>query len=157
MNYITEYAAEWDRYQAECKTNRYASFDQLCDLQDKAIAEYLIKPFPSSCGNVRCGITIGLGWFPIVIKLCQDIEALKLEIPGEIHFDQVKEKFGGLRVYYTAKAADAETEKLLYKRLGELVAEAEKAADKTCEICGEAGEITARTGWLKATCLKHRV
>jgi hypothetical protein len=48
--------------------------------------------------NVYCGFNLPKGWGPIVEKMCLMLEQAKLD--HLIKVCQVKNKFGGLRVYY---------------------------------------------------------
>ncbi len=77
----------------------------------------------------------GNGWDKIVdplIELCEDAGV-------EIH--QIKEKFGGLR-FYTGTST---------KEIDEAIREAEIACEKTCESCGDPGELR-QGSWLKTLC-----
>jgi hypothetical protein len=52
----------------------------------------------------RCGLYIGEGWYPLVKKLCAEIQAELGKLPENLRLfqvDQIKEKFAGLRFYYT--------------------------------------------------------
>lgn len=57
---------------------------------------------------------------------------------------QVKEKFGGLRFYYSGGD----------DYISGIVAMAEEISLRTCEICGDAGK-SRNTGWIKTRCEKH--
>ena len=57
---------------------------------------------------------------------------------------QVKEKFGGLRVYLTSSTDEME----------QAIRQAEEESFKTCEICGEPGALR-RGGWLATLCDAH--
>lgn len=65
-------------------------------------------------------------------------------LPEPFVLDQVKEKFGLLRVYYSGGDD--------YCR--GVVAMAECMSGETCEECGRAGTIT-EDGWVKVRCLEH--
>lgn len=96
----------------------------------------IVDRIPSGWGK---WIDVGPGWYPIVIKLNEDIA--KIYPNYEVH--QVKEKFGGLR-YYCSVDGD-------YKvRL--IIAEACLKADKTCEVCGEPAVLKIRNYWYKTIC-----
>jgi hypothetical protein len=56
---------------------------------------------------------------------------------------QVKEKFGGLRVY--TEGDDLPDLADLYE-----------AAEKTCVECGAAGTMTVRNGWVSPRCEAHK-
>ena len=58
-----------------------------------------------------------------------------------VKFDQIKEKFGGLRVYFTGGDDYIEG----------LVSMAEAWSYKTCEVCGERGKPN-KGGWIVTLC-----
>jgi pyruvoyl-dependent arginine decarboxylase (PvlArgDC) len=58
-----------------------------------------------------------------------------------VTLDQVKEKFGTLRFYYTGGD----------EHISGMVRMAESMSAVTCESCGNPGEQT-RGGWIKTTC-----
>ena len=83
------------------------------------------------------------GWFELVDKLCADLEALAApggggELPFRV--EQVKEKFGSLRVYVHATAPGSAVESLL-ARAQALVKAAAKQSESVCEGCGAASEL----------------
>jgi len=83
----------------------------------------------------------GCGWTPLLIDLCEKLEAV---VGEDFHVLQVKEKFGTLRFYvYGANEAARE-----------LIAEAEEASAKICEVCGEPGFIRGGR-WMKTLCEAH--
>lgn len=57
------------------------------------IAAELERVFPKALVNVRCGISLGLGWAPYVCEALAVIEAAGYEV------DQIKPKFGRLCIY----------------------------------------------------------
>lgn len=80
------------------------------------------------------------GWFPIIRRLA----AVK---PPGVVITQVKEKFGGLRVYYDG-GSNGDAWDLA-------VREAEATSFKTCEVCGSPGEPSGG-GWIRTRCEAHR-
>lgn len=94
----------------------------------------------------RCGISIGKGWVPIFEEFLQEIT-----INGyEVHFQQVKQKFGDLRIYFDSPNR-AEVDVLLNA--------AEKKCSETCELCGQAAGKGNHDGWaavLCGPCVKER-
>ena len=69
------------------------------------------------------------------------------EIPESIHqvtLDQVKEKFGTLRFYYSGGD----------DYISGLVSMAESMSGVTCETCGKPGTSTGG-GWIKTACVEH--
>lgn len=83
---------------------------------------------------------VGPGWVPIVQPAVDKLEALGA------HIFQVKEKFGGLRIY-----VDKYTE-----TTDKIIIEAEKKCAETCEYCGAPGKINNIRGWIKTTCEEHK-
>lgn len=96
---------------------------------EDALREMLLR-IPDGWGR---WISCGKGWYPILADLHRE---LILICPGyELH--QVKEKFGGLRFYWspgTDELSDAEE-----AAARELVSAAEQRAAETCEMCGQGG------------------
>lgn len=89
---------------------------------------------------------VGQGWWPILAQLHDDIRALD----PDYSVAQVKEKYGGLRVYLSTAEPDS---------IGRLIDEAEAASLRTCEECGQSGEPgPSRPGgyWIKTLCDAHR-
>ena len=68
---------------------------------------------------------VGKGWRPIVK------DAIDKLVAGGADIKQVKEKFGGLRIYFYADD---------YTGLHEIVDEAEKKCYSICEFCGKPGK-----------------
>jgi hypothetical protein len=107
-------------------------------------------------GLMAFGFECDIGWFPIIEKLCEDINnVIDKEFPlmksGKFPFEvsQVKEKYGGLR-FYTNTSVD---------EIDDLIHEAEMVCERTCEICGGSGETMTKggnpDGWIKTLCKRH--
>ena len=115
------------------------------------------------------GFECGDGWFNIIDQLMGNIQhhidwkerqrevAIRFnskaasgemrEVPEEISqvtVDQVKEKFGTLRFYYTGGD----------DYIDGLVSMAESMSGVTCETCGNPGKSTGG-GWIKTVCEAH--
>lgn len=83
---------------------------------------------------------IGPGWANIVRPVVERAVAKGVPIA------QVKEKFGGLRIYLDVRD----------KELEEMISEAEFEADVTCEICGTKENVSTRGKyWVKTLCEQH--
>ena len=80
---------------------------------------------------------IGPGWEPVVEKAIDAIE----DHGGFIM--QVKEKFGGLRIY--TQGGDREA-------IDDIIRDAESKTTVMCEDCGNVGTIRNIGGWLKTLC-----
>ncbi len=82
--------------------------------------------------------SVGPGWADIVragFQACEDSNATVA---------QVKEKFGGLRIYFDGGD----------EHLWDLMGALEKKSYKTCEECGERGKPRSG-GWVKTLCEEH--
>lgn len=94
--------------------------------------------------------SVGEGWGGILERLW----AVK---PACASVTQVKEKFGGLRVYHSGIAAGpkwTDEEDAAYRAFEEAVDQAEGESYKTCEECGAPG-VPRRGGWIKTLCETH--
>jgi hypothetical protein len=91
------------------------------------------------------GFVHGDGWFPLLWRLCEDLEPLVAEAeknsrkPFEVL--QVKEKFGSLR-FYVSHHTDG---------IDERINSAQEQSSRTCEICGQRGKLTN----LQTRCDEH--
>jgi hypothetical protein len=102
------------------------------------------------------GFDCGNGWYHIINQLCANIQhhidwrnrKNELDpnqpIVPQVTVDQVKEKFGTLRFYYTGGD----------DYIDGLVSMAESMSGVTCEECGNPGSTVGR-GWLTTLCEKH--
>lgn len=88
------------------------------------------------------------GWNAILGSLFDSIESYLQSLPNdskvreEFVFEQIKEKFGGLRVYVSG--AD--------DHLYTLITETEDKADSICELCGEDGSIAKKGHYWRTVC-----
>lgn len=86
------------------------------------------------------------GWLDLIEELCRTLKThmdAHPELPP-IQVRQVKEKFGGLRFYYSGGDAACR----------EMVASTEELSMSTCEVCGQAGTLGGER-WLSVRCLDH--
>jgi hypothetical protein len=126
---------------------------------DKLLCEKYPKMMVNRHGAVTetamCwGFSCGDGWYNILNLLMSNIQhhidwnnqnfekgyKQYKQVP-QVTLDQVKEKFGTLRFYYTGGD----------DYIRGLVSMAESMSAITCEDCGNPGEQT-RGGWIKTTC-----
>lgn len=87
-------------------------------------------------------VNVGKGWVPIVRKAVEELVALdNLSEPLEVV--QVKEKFGGLRIYTNIYSDEIQS----------IIRKAEAECDKVCEHCGTQKDVQLRkTSWWKTLC-----
>ena len=135
------------------------------ELQNKLFDKYS-KLFENRTKSPResClsfGIETGNGWYELLSSLCHRItnheENIEFRIKVRnkngvendaadllyvpVTFDQVKEKFGGLRIYFSGG------DDYVFGAVGM----AEEYSYKICEVCGNAGKPN-REGWISTLC-----
>jgi hypothetical protein len=122
--------------------------DQLCAKYPKIFA----KRNDSMMETCMCwGFECGDGWYNILDQLCATIQHhidwqnRKEEKVPQVVAEQVKEKFGTLRFYYTG--GDDE--------IRGMVRMAESMTAVTCEECGSPGTMNSH-GWISTRCEQHR-
>jgi hypothetical protein len=95
----------------------------------------------------KISLECGNGWYALLDGLCFTISQhqSKLDEANRIKLKQIKEKFGGLRVYYDGGD----------NYIAGAVDMAEKMSYYTCEVCGNQGEPNT-TGWISTLCEWHR-
>jgi len=121
--------------------------------------EYLCKVYPKMMVNrykdmketCMCwGFECGDGWFQILNQLMGNIQHYidwknkDGEVVPQVVLDQVKEKFGTLRFYYTGGD----------DYIRGMVTMAESMSSVTCEECGKPGTSTGG-GWIRTVCVEH--
>jgi hypothetical protein len=119
----------------------------------------------------KLGISTKVGWNLLLIQLFEKIDRLLGDSDATLfRVEQVKEKFGGLRVYYsigdsTEMVLDLISEKGVMsirkhpssesgfprEAVDGCIAEAAALARVTCERCGDPGTLR-QGGWLRVLC-----
>jgi hypothetical protein len=92
-----------------------------------------------------CGAWCPVGWQPMVEELCSKVAQIVDEHNLTFEIGQIKEKFGGLRFYYSYEGDRVD-------EISDLIHGAEERSFKICEVTGEAGELRIKGkgyGWLK--------
>lgn len=87
-------------------------------------------------------IQVGPGWYDIITSLDNQLA----EIDPDYTVHQVKEKFGGLRYYFSTDKTGHEV-----NAMNELIRIAERQAAHTCEDCGGLGTLRD-DGWMQVLC-----
>jgi hypothetical protein len=96
------------------------------------------------------GFECGDGWYNILNLLMSNIQShidwknKKEQVVPQVTLDQVKEKFGTLRFYYSGGD----------DYIRGLVSMAESMSAITCETCGNPGKQRSG-GWIKTLCEEH--
>ena len=124
--------------------------------QYDAFSAEMETTFPKMFGEPYGGFCCGQGWWPILKSLCGQIQHHidwkneqkekygRGEGCAQVTVNQIKEKFGGLRFYYSGGD----------DMIHGMVRMAESWAGHACEDCGSPG--TSRSGgWIRTLCDKH--
>jgi hypothetical protein len=136
----------------------------------EVFAKQMETRFPKMFAESYGGFACGEGWWPIIESLCANIQhhidwkekqrdwAIRFNstaapedmrpVPDaipQVTLDQVKEKFGTLRFYYTGGD----------DYISGMVTMAESWAGRACETCGAPGTSGGR-GWISTLCPTHR-
>ena len=135
----------------ELQDKLYEKYPSLFSNKDKSIKE--------SC--MAWGIECNSGWYDLLSSICWRIFqhekniADRVRIRNEngkendqsdleycpVKFDQIKEKFGGLRIYFSGGDDYVEG----------VIGMAEEYSYKVCEVCGNAGKPN-KGGWITTLC-----
>ena len=97
--------------------------------------------YPDLFGE-RCRNDTPDGWQDIITDMCSRLSAVDDLSP----IVQIKEKFGGLRVYFNTVTPDAAEA---------IIADAERACEETCDICGQHGKLIVSHQVYKVVCPDH--
>jgi hypothetical protein len=119
---------------------------------NKEIEKQFINEFPTffidmyGDPKVTCmhwGICVGEGWKDLLWKMCEKIKN-ELGEQSNFKFEQIKEKFGILRVYSSGTT----------DKIHEIIREAELESSKICENCGTREKVSTETKhfWIKTLC-----
>lgn len=95
------------------------------------------KPFTRELAK-NC---VGPGWSKLIDKIFDVADSTGRPMTVQ----QVKEKFGGLRFYFSAPSVG-------FDKIYEVSMLAETESFKICEQCGEPGELRDRSGWVYTAC-----
>ena len=84
------------------------------------------------------------GWHPMIYELLDKIQAIVDENPEyeDLRVTQIKEKYGGLRVYLNFDPPE----------ISDMIDEYEEKSYETCEICGAKGKTREDRRWYKTLC-----
>lgn len=119
----------------------------------ETFAKQMEEKFPKMFANKYGGFAVGKGWYPILEKLCANIQHHidwqnknheKHPVVEQVVVEQIKEKFGGLRFYYQGGDDNVHG----------MVRMAEAWADIACEECGGIGKRRGG-GWVRTLCDLH--
>lgn len=117
------------------------------------LQERIYKEFPNMFAgrklpltqSLMCfGLEIGDGWFDLIRKTCKKIKPLTVK-DEDFRFNQIKEKFGELRMYTETYIEEVE----------DIIDEATEKSLKICETCGKPGKLReTKSHWFLTACDK---
>jgi len=118
------------------------------ELEDQLVRKYpelfvgRNKPLTESL--MAFGCECGDGWFVLLDQMCACIAQHVATSPPErsYQFVQIKEKYGGLRVY------DLGHDDTIFG----IISLAEAMSYRICELCGQAAHLTAAGFWVRTLC-----
>jgi len=139
----------------ELQNKLFEKYPSLFENKNKSIQE--------SC--MGWGIECNNGWYELLSSVCWRISQHEKNIADRIRvrnevgkendqsdldyvpvkFDQIKEKFGGIRIYYTGGDDYVDG----------IISLADEMSYKICEVCGNAGKPN-KGGWITVLCDEHR-
>jgi hypothetical protein len=113
-------------------------------------AKRMEETYPNMFKEAYGGFAVGAGWWTIIESLCNNIQShIDWQVKRgkdcpQVVVEQIKEKFGGLRFYYSG--GDDEISGMVHM--------AESWAAHSCETCGAPGERRGG-GWIRTLCDYH--
>jgi len=159
--------------EVELQNKLYAKYPEIFRDRDKSMSE--------SC--MYWGCDVNSGWYHILDYMCKRLVSFQNKYGVTVVFDQVKEKFGSIRVYHHVEygarwseqgeldgAVEVEHESFGWSTCGqkmpardgverlvdEVIRVAEEMSSITCEECGVTGATQNDRGWIKTLCDKCR-
>ena len=119
------------------------------ELQNKLVEKYphffeYLKEHKGPIIPIQFGFEHDDGWYDLLDRLMENItEYLKKnDFKYNVEVAQIKEKFGGLRFYYSGGNEEIDN----------IVSFVEDLSYKTCEFCGSTNNIGRTDGWIITCC-----
>jgi hypothetical protein len=120
---------------SELQDKLYEKYPELFAQKDLSMQETLM------CWGIECGD----GWYDLLDRVCKQIQnEIKWNKAQKVEFVQVKEKYGGLRIYMNGGD----------DRIDGMIQMAESFSYMICDVCGERGKPN-KVGWISTRCEKH--
>lgn len=143
---------------------------QLCEIDPVFMQEYIKCQKGEASEMTTCmywGVSTGDGWFNVIRMLFEEISQLNQVAASnnyQIVAKQIKEKFGGLRVYFSVDPIDPKlpvipsVKDYLYRIVNNCIRAAEDRAFHTCEFCGKEEDykesLITTNGYISRICAK---
>jgi len=113
-------------------------------MTEEEMQYYFPKVFPKIYVGKYGGVCCDVGWFNIINMLSRNIQHYcdwNSAVP-QVTIEQVKEKLGTLRFYYSGGD----------EYIRGMISMAESLSEVTCEKCGNPGETRTKNTWLTTLC-----
>lgn len=125
------------------------NLDLLCEEEEYTCIfcgrKIIIKVIPMMKGSDPNLFECEEGWHPLILETLKKIQDISDEKGLDIEVSQVKEKYGGLRIYLTGYTPEIER----------IIQEAEGKSLTICEVCGKSGSFRSNMdGWYLTRCDK---
>ena len=110
--------------------------------------------FPPGPEGARAGYpSVKDGWRDLLERALKRISAALAGRAGKVRITQIKQKYGGVRIYYDGCGLSPE----VIAAVDDAIDLAEARAECTCEICGDEGSLCDDAGWYTTRCRPHFV
>lgn len=114
-------------------------FDKLMCTEFPEIFQDRRKPMSQTC--MCWGFSVGPGWYPLLYKICSQLQAIYRLTGIVVIADQVKEKFSGLRFYHHMDSPNLKIDKkeieIWISVIDDLFNKAEEDSYHICAACGK--------------------
>jgi len=113
------------------------------ELEKELQSKYLFMTIDNEPVYCQCGD----GWYSVIDKLCKKImETLSMQELADLCIDQIKEKYGTLRFYYSG---------VNFNKIEHFILEAEEESARVCDECGEEGKLREDKSYIQTLCDEH--
>jgi hypothetical protein len=115
-------------------------------MTEEQFHQHMCEKYPELYADKNFGgFCVGAGWCPLLEGLSAELSSYMLwrNIPFQV--DQIKEKLGTLRFYYTGGDDVVDG----------MVRMAERFSERVCETCGAPAVTRNHRGWLTTLCETH--
>jgi hypothetical protein len=130
------------------------------ELESKLVEKYpkILKDYGGDMRQtcMAWGLECGEGWFNLLDNCMNKLQYFcdlcsKDDREVQVVANQIKEKYGTLRFYYTSYGANDVESRII----DNIVSAAERASERTCEVTGNDGASCSRGGWYKTLCYEE--
>jgi len=111
-------------------------------------------PPEQSCMSFGCDC--GDGWYKLIDDACKKITFLSVKTKLNVVFDQIKEKYGKLRIYWHTEIdeenSNIDTINLFETIIDDIILSAEYYSKFICENCSNQTKLKEKNGCFSTTC-----